>query len=230
MKLFVVIGLGQFGRSVALTLQGGGGQVLAIDRDERRVEDVKDGVGQAVCMNSADIDALRAVGAQKAQTAVVALGETDLEASVLTCAALTDLGLSQIIVRAANELHGKILTRMGATKIVYPEKEMGTHIAKGILMSGVIDQVTLSTGQTVAQIRPREDLVGKQLREAQLRERFRINVIGIQREVRSIDDTGESRVELHLEPVPDPEQVIGEHDILVVVGFPSQIEHVARRL
>lgn len=229
MKVFLVVGLGQFGRSVALTLQEGGGQVLAIDRDPRRVEDVKEAVSQAVCMNASDLDALRAVGAHKAQTAVVALGEADLEAAVLTCAALSDLGLGQITVRAANELQGKILQRMGATKVVYPEKEMGMHIAKGILMSGVIDQVTLSTGQTVAQIRPRMDLVGKPLKDAQLRERHRINVIGIQHQRRIIDDAGESHTELDLEPVPDPGHVIEEDDILIVVGFQNQIEHVARK-
>lgn len=229
MRLFVVLGLGQFGRHVAISLHGGGADVLAIDADEDRVEAVKENVTQAICMNATDIDALRAVGAQKAQTVVVALGEKDLEASILACAALADLGVGQIIVRAANDLHGRILLRVGATKIVYPEREMGEHIAKSILMSGVIDQVTLSTGQTVAQIRVRRDLVGKRLKDAQLREKYRINVIGIQRPSSYIDDQGELVRELQLEPVPDPESIIGIDDIVVVVGFSQQIEQVTRK-
>lgn len=229
MKLFAVIGLGQFGRSVALTLTEGGGQVLAIDQDEKRVESVKEIVGQAVCMNAADEDALRAVGAHKALAAVVALGEDDLEASVLTCAALSDLGLGQIVVRAGNELQGTILKRVGATKVVFPEMEMGNHLAKGILMSGVIDQVTLSTGQTVAQILPTQELVGKQLKEAELRERYKLNVIGVQHRKTWVDDHGETHREMELESVPDPDYVIGEDDVLIVVGFASQIEHVARK-
>jgi trk system potassium uptake protein TrkA len=148
-KLYVVVGLGQFGRHVATSLHGGGGNVLAIDRDAKRVEDIKENVDQAVCMDATDIGALRAVGAAKAQTAIIALGENDLEASILSCASLSDLGVGTIIVRAENEMQGRILTRVGATRLVFPEMQMGQHLAKSILMSGVIDQVTLSTGQTV---------------------------------------------------------------------------------
>lgn len=115
MKLFVVLGLGQFGHHVAATLAAGGVDVIAIDRDPKRVEALKDVVSQAVCMDSTDEGALRAVGVHKAQTAVVALGEDDLEASILSCAALNDLGVGQITVRTANELQGRILSRMGAT-------------------------------------------------------------------------------------------------------------------
>lgn len=212
-----------------MSLQSGGGDVLAIDKDERRVDTVKEHVAQAVCMDASDIDALRAVGAHKAQTAVVALGEMDLENSVLTCAALSDLGVGQIIVRAANDMQGRILTRVGATKVVYPEKQMGQHIAKSILMSGVIDQVTLSTGQTVAQVRPRRDLVGKTLRDAQLRARFAVNVIGIQHLKTSVDDSGETRKEYSLETVPGPDEVIGEDDVLIIVGSQAQVELVTRK-
>jgi trk system potassium uptake protein TrkA len=229
MKFFVVVGLGQFGRSVATSLQEGGGDVLAIDQDDRRVEEVKEQVAQAVCTNATDINALRAIGCAKAQTAVVALGEKDLESSILCCAALSDLGVGDITVRAANELHGKILQRMGATRLVYPEKQMGEGIAKSILMSGVIDQVTLSTGQTVAQVHPRSDLVGKTLKDAQLRARYGINVIGIERRKSHIDDNGETVTEVTLESVPDPEDVIDDEDVLIVVGTQAQIELVARK-
>lgn len=229
MKLFVVIGLGQFGRHVAMTLHEGGGDVIAIDRDEKRVDDVKDHVSQAVCMDATDMSALRAVEAHKAQTAVVSLGEKDLEGSILATAALSDLGVSTIIVRAANELHGRILRRVGATRLVFPEKQMGEHIAKSVLMSGVVDQVTLSTGQTVAHIRPRRELVGKTLKDAQLRARYSINVIGVQHQRSMIDDDGETQRELILESMPGPEEIIEEDDILIVVGNQAQVELVARK-
>jgi len=218
LKFFVVLGLGQFGRHVATSLHDGGGEVLAIDRDEKSVEAIKDKVEQAVCMNATDIHALRAVGADKAQTAVVALGESDLESSILACAALSDIGVEDIIVRAANELHGRILMRVGATRLVYPEKQMGEQIAKSILMSGAIDQVTLSTGQVVAQIHPKRELIGKTLKDAQLRANYEINVIGIQRPETVVDDNGETHERLELESVPGPEARIDENDILIVVG------------
>lgn len=106
---------------------------------------------------------------------------------------------------------------------------MGEQVATSIMMSGVIDQVTLSTGQTVAQVLPRADLVGKRLKDAQLRARFRINVIGILRRRQVIDDHGESVTDTELVSVPDPDDVIGEDDVLVVVGFKGQIEAMARK-
>jgi len=228
-KLFVVIGLGQFGYHTAHALAQGGAEVIAIDRDERRVAQLKDMVAQAICMDSTNEDALRAVGAHKTHTAILALGEKDLEASILTCAALHDLGVGQIVVRASNMLQGRILKRVGATKLVFPEKVMGEHIATSLMMSGVIDQVTLSTGQTVAQILPTDDLVGKRLMDAKLRERFRINVIGIIKRRQRIDDNGQSVTDEELVSTPAPDDVIEENDVLVIVGFQSQIEHVARK-
>ena len=229
MKHFLVTGLGQFGNHVASTLHEGGGDVLAVDQNPRRVEKVKEYVSQAVCMDSTDIEALRALGVNRVQTAVIALGEEDLEASVLTCVALSDLGVGRIVVRAANELQGRILNRVGATKIVYPEKEMGRHIGNSLLMSGVIDQVTLSTGQVVAQVLAKRDLIGSTLKEAQLRVRYGINVIGIEKHEEYVDDYGEHKIAKTLEDVPKPDDIIEETDVLIVVGNQAQIELVARK-
>lgn len=229
MKLFVVIGLGQFGRSTSITLYEGGGDVIAIDRDQNRVELVKNLVGQAICLDATDIDALRTVGVGKADTAILALGEDDLEASIICCAALSDLGVGRIIVRSASEHHSRILSRVGATRVVYPEKQMGEQLAKSLISSGVLDQVILSTGQVVAHVRPREDLVGKTLFDARLQERFRLAVIGIQQPKRSVDDRGEVHEEFILIPVPDLDNVINEDDILIIVGNQSQIELVSRK-
>lgn len=229
MKLFFVIGLGQFGRNVATTLHEGGADVVAIDRDEQRVDDIKDDVSQAVCMDATDISALRAIDAHKAQSAVVSLGEKDLEGSILATASLSDLGVGNIIVRASNDLHGKILRRVGATRLVYPEKQMGEHIANSLLMSGVIDQVTLSTGQTVAHIRPRRDLVGKTLKDVQFRARYAVNVISLQHQRAIVSDDGETQREMVLEDMPGPDEVIEEDDILIVVGNQAQIALIARK-
>jgi trk system potassium uptake protein TrkA len=228
MKLFVVIGLGQFGRHTAITLYEGGADVIAIDTDEYRVELIKDQVGQAICADATDIEALRSVGINKADTAVVALGEDDLEASIITCTALNDLGVGRIIMRSASEQHGRILARIGATKIIYPEKQMGEQLAKSLLVSGVLEQVTLSTGQIVANIRPSFDLVGKTIKDSRLQEKYRLSVIGIQHPKRSVDDKGELHEELVLITVPSPDTVIAEEDILVVVGSLNQIELVSR--
>lgn len=229
MKQFVVIGLGQFGRYTASTLYRGGGDVIAIDRNEGRVERVKDEVGQAICADATDIEVLRTIGAAKADTAVVALGEVDFEASIMVCMALNDLGVARTIVRAATELHGRILSRIGATRIIYPEKQMGEQLALSILASGVLEQTTLSTGQTVAHIKPRREFTGKTLKETNIVDRYRLAVIALQKPSSSIDDRGELVEELQTLPIPSPDTVIENDDILVVVGNPSQIEYVARK-
>lgn len=229
MKLFVVVGLGQFGFHTAKEIYAGGGDVLAIDSDEKRVAEAKDLVGQAVCMNGADINALRAVGANKAETAVVALGEEDLEGSILSCTALSDLGVGRIIARAASAMQGRILSRVGATRVVYPEKQMGEEIARSILVSGVLEQVTLSTGQTVAHILPKVEFTGIPLKEARFRSHFGVAVIGIQRQKQSVDDRGEMQIEMELQQVPGPDEIISSDDILVVVGDRYQIKQIARK-
>ena len=165
------------GFHTAKEIYAGGGDVLAIDADEKRVADAKDLVGQAVCMNATDIAALRAVGANKADTAVVALGEEDLEGSIMACTALADLGVGRIIARASSEVHGRILSRVGATKIVYPEQQMGEELARSILISGVLEQVTLSTGQTVAHILPKDEYTGIPLKETRFRSHFGVAVV-----------------------------------------------------
>lgn len=229
MKLFVVIGLGQFGRHTASTLYAGGGDVVAIDADQARVELIKDEVGQAICANAADIDCLRTLGVDRADTAIVALGEDDLEASIVCCAALSDLGVGRIIVRAASELHGRILSRVGASRIIYPEKQMGEQLARSLISTGVVDQINLSTGQIIAHVRPRYDLIGKSLRDCQLRDRYKVAVVGIQRKKRTIDDRGDAQEELNLLPVPEMDTVLGEDDILIIVGNQNQIELVSRK-
>lgn len=229
MKLFVVIGLGQFGRHTAMTLFAHGGEVIAIDADESRVEMIKDEVGQAICADATDIEALRTVGVSKADTAIVALGEAELEASIICCTALSDLGVGRIIVRSALEQHGRILSRVGATRVVYPEKLMGEQLAKSLISSGVLEQITLSTGQVVAHIRPKHEFVGKSLKDCQLQERYRLQVIGIQHPNRTIDDKGELSEELILSPSPELEHIVGEEDILILVGNQSQIDSVSRR-
>ena len=106
---------------------------------------------------------------------------------------------------------------------------MGEHIANSLLMSGVIDQVTLSTGQTVAHIRPRRDLVGKTLKDVQFRARYAVNVISLQHQRAVVSDDGETQREMVLEDMPGPDEVIEEDDILIVVGNQAQIALIARK-
>ena len=229
MKLFVVIGLGQFGRYTATTLYEAGCDVIAIDKDENRVEVIKDEVGQAICADATNIETLRSIGVDRADTAIVALGEDELENSIICCTALSDLAVGRIIVRCSSELHGKILLRIGASKIIYPEKQMGEQLAKSLINYGTLDQVFLSTGQVVAFIKPRLDLLGKSFNDIKINERYRLALIGVQKPLRRINDKGELIEELSFSSMPSLDNIIEEEDILVLVGHQNQIDSISRK-
>ena len=133
MKLYVVMGLGQFGWHTAVTLYQEGVDVLAIDRNNKKVERIKDLVGQAVCMDATDPEGLESMQVNRAHAAILGFGESQLEASILCCAALNDLGIGKIIVRSSNPTHGRILKRVGAHRVVYPEKQMAQHLAASLV-------------------------------------------------------------------------------------------------
>lgn len=228
MRLFAVLGLGQFGLHVAKTLNEKGGDVLALDREEERVEKAKDWVASAACLDVTNGEALKAVGAAEAEVAVVALGERNLEANILATAHLRDQGVGSIICRAQNQLQGRILMRVGAARVVYPEKEMGIMLAKEILAPDVLDRVPLTTGHSLAEVRPAPSLVGHSLKNLDFRKRFSINVVAIQRQVPFVDDQGERQHRVEVANLAGPDDVIDRDDILVVVGPDESIEALSQ--
>lgn len=127
---FFVAGLGRFGESVAVTLEQMGYEVMAMDKDEGVVQDLSDKLAFVVCADSSDEKNLNAIGAGNADVAVVAIG--DLSASLLTTLLLKDLGVKRIVVKALDELHGKMLQKIGADNIIYSEKEMGIRVAHNL--------------------------------------------------------------------------------------------------
>lgn len=212
MKLFVVMGLGQFGRHTAMTLYESGSDVLAMDEDAARVERIKNHVGQAVCMDATDPAALDAMQVGQADAAVVAFGEVQLEASILACAALRDLGVPKVVVRSSAETHGRILKRVGAHHVVYPEKQMGRQLAGSLLVDSMLEETTLPTGQVVAEVPLAPAHAGKTVQDLQLPTRHRLVVIGL-------------RHQQQWQGIPAPETVLSAGDVLVVVG---NREHIAQ--
>ncbi|MEM7588673.1 MAG: TrkA family potassium uptake protein [Myxococcota bacterium] len=205
MKLFVVMGLGQFGRHTAMTLYEAGADVLAIDEDAPRVELIKNGVGQAVCMDATDPMALDSMQVGKADAAVVAFGEVQLEASILACAALRDLGIKKVVVRSSAPTHGRILKRVGAHHVIYPEKQMGRELARSLLVNSVLEETVLPTGQVVADVPLSSAYEGKTLQDLQLLSRHQLVVIGLRRQQQ-------------WQGVPPQETALCAGDILVIVG------------
>lgn len=180
-KQIAVIGLGIFGREVALSLIARGFTVLAIDHDEEALDDVKDRVTETLLLDTTQEKALREAEINQMDTVVVAIGTGHLENSILTTALLKQVGVSHIIARAANDLHEKILRQVGAHEVINPEREMGQKVANKIARPGFYEMFSLPDGVCVAELPIPESFIEHTLEELNVRRRFNINVLGVQR-------------------------------------------------
>lgn len=225
MKLFCVIGLGQFGRQVAVTLSEMGGDVLVLDTDERRLEDVKDLVSRAVRVDATDREALRAVGVEDVDTAVVAVGE-NFEAGVLVTAHLKHFGVGWIVARASNTVQGEILSLVGADRVIYPEIQMGEQIARGLLSHNILEHLKISEDLNVVEMRAPTQFVGKGLKDLHLRNRFGVNVVSIRRLRPYVDEQGQTQHRVVNEMI-SPTDPIQRDDVLVVVGSDEGVARLA---
>ncbi|MBC9783756.1 TrkA family potassium uptake protein [Heliobacterium chlorum] len=203
-KQFAVIGLGRFGTSIAKTLYQMGYDVLAIDTSEERVNEVADFVTHALQADAKDEDVLKKVGIRNFDTVIVAIG-SDIQANILVTVILKDMGIKHVVAKAQNDLHGKVLTKVGADQVVYPERDMGVRVAHALATSTVMDYLELSPHHSLVEIRTPERFIGQALGQADLRARYGITVIA----VRKGDDVIAS---------PGADTTFDAGDIIVAVG------------
>jgi trk system potassium uptake protein len=227
MKQFAVIGLGKFGTKIALTLADKGGQVLVVDEDIRKVEEIKDQVAQAVCLDSTDEDAMRAAGLEDVDAAIVTTGG-NLEHSILTTAILKRLGVPHIVARAASPLHAQILERVGATRVINVEEQMGEQVARSIIAPAIQEQFALATGHSLAEVVPRPEFIGQTIGKLNFRQAYGVNIIAIQKRIPFVTPEGKNAYQVQINDLPKPTDVLEEDDVLVVVGSDENIERLAR--
>jgi len=226
-RQFAVIGIGRFGYSVAKALSERGCQVLAIDVCEECVQEVADIVTQAVQLDSTDEKALRAVGIADMDVVVVGIG-VNKEASIMTTLLLKEIGIKEIIAKAISPLHGKVLKRIGATRVVYPEGDMGERLARSLASPSILDNLELSQDYGIFEIITPREFEGKTLRELDIRARFGLNVIAVKKRVSNMEDKKfTSRDEINISPLADDKLPPGS--VLVVVGSNESIERFRRK-
>jgi trk system potassium uptake protein TrkA len=204
MKQYIVIGLGRFGISVATTLSEKGHDVLAIDRDEDPVQEITEIVTHAVQVEATDEDSLKTLGVNNFDVAVVSIGD-DIHSNILATLILKELGVEYVVTKAQNELHGKVLNKIGADKIVYPERDMGTRVAHNLVTSNVLDYIELAPDYSIIEVLATTSLVGKTLQELELRPKFGLNVIAIKK--------GNN-----INVTPEAKDRVESGDVLVVMG------------
>lgn len=229
MRQFAVIGLGRFGFKVAEVLATKGAQVLAIDKNLLLVDKIRDIVTEAVQLDSTDEEALKESGVESVDVAVVSMGE-DIESSILTTAILKNLGIKEIISKSCTRLHAQILKLVGAARVVFPEEDMGLRVANSIFAPGVLDYIDLGADYNLAEIEVKGGFIGKSIREIHLKSKYGVNVIMIMKKVKEkAGDKGEF-VEKEIKELPTPDYVLGEKDILVVVGDSKDIEDLEKHI
>lgn len=207
-RQFVVIGMGRFGVQVATTLSKKGLSVLAIDRNKMIIEDIKDEVAHVAIADASEEESLKALGINDFDVAIVAIGES-LENNILTTAILKNFKIKEIIVRATTRLHENILKRIGATRVIMPEEEMGMRIANSIAAESIIDNIEFSEGYSIAQVRCPQEIIDYSLIDANLRAKYNVNVVA----VKKVDEELKETIY-----VPASDYIFVEEDILIVVG------------
>ncbi len=214
MARFVVFGLGSFGFYVAKTLSERGDEVIAVDKDENTIEKIKDIVSQAIVADATDKETLEALGVAEVDGAIVGLGPK-MEPSILCVLYLKELGVRNIIVKALNEDHEKILEILGATEVIYPEKDIAIRTALKIRSGNVIDFLPLAPGYSIQQIAPPQSFIGKTLRDLDLRNKYKVQVIAVKEFI-------PERINL----IPGGDFVIKESDLLLVLGKDEDIQRL----
>ena len=206
---FLVCGLGRFGGALARTLVELGHEVLGVDADPRAVQAHAGALTHVVEADTMDLDAMKQIGAGEFRTAVVAIG-TNVEASILTTSVLVDLKVPKIVAKAITEAHGKILERVGAHRVVFPERDMGIRVAHTVT-GRTIDFIQLDPGFALVETTAPEEVVGKTLAAAEVRRRYGITVV-------CVKPAGGTFT------YATPDTVVDEGDILVVAGETRRAE------
>lgn len=217
-----VIGLGSFGSRLAQTLHDLGGEVIAIDRDEELVEEIKPHVSQAISLDATDEKALSAIGMSEVDVAVVAMAE-EMEVSIMVTTLLRQMGVTKIIARAISNLHAKVLLEVGASQVLRLEEEMGEHTAKWIIAPKILKQHEFADGYSLVEEKPKPFLIGRRVKDLNLREKYNIGVAAILKRRPDVDEYGKSTYSTIVSCPPDPTEIITRDDIMILYGSDADI-------
>jgi trk system potassium uptake protein TrkA len=206
MKQFVIIGIGNFGRYLAVHLYKKGHEVLVIDKIPNRVSEIKDQVSQAVVADATDRKALEALGLDKMDAAVVCIGSV-LSESILATLNLKDIGVEHVYAKALSEAHSRILQKIGASEVFFPEKDQAISLAERLHNPNILDYLPFLEGYSIIEISPPKQFIGKSLRELNLINRFGVQVVAVKELVPD-----------RLNLIPTAQCVLKDSDIMILIG------------
>lgn len=211
-KNYVVVGCGRFGSSVAMTLYELGNDVLAIDENEEIIQNISDKVTHAVQADCTDENALKSLGIRNFDVAVISIA-SDIQASIMATLIVKEMGVPYVLCKAMNERQAKVLYKIGADRVVFPERDMGVRVAHNLVSQNIIEYIELDPDYSIAEITLPSKWVGKSMEELKLRAKYGINVIAFKRN-KVIDIS------------PEPQETFRAKDLLIVVGKNENIEQI----
>lgn len=208
-QTYAVFGLGRYGYSVAKELVNSGVDVIAVDSSEQIVNQVAQELPFCKCADTTDIEVLKKLGIASVDTVIVAMAG-NIEASVMTVMHSKELGVKNVIAKCSSEMHYKILTKVGADKVVFPEKDSGIRLAKNLISSGFVDLIELNNDISMVELEIKKEWFGKSLLELNLRKKYSLNVIAIKEN---------ENIEINI----DPTSTLKENQTLIVIGSKAKL-------
>ncbi len=211
-RQFIILGAGRFGGSVATKLVELGAEVMVVDKSESVIQAIADKVTHAVTTDVTIEGALNALGIRNFDTAVVTIGD-NIQSSILVTITLKELGVNHIVAKAQNAMHAKVLYKIGADRVVFPEREMGLRVAKNLMASNVMDFIELSPDYSIVEISPLQSWIDKTIKEVNVRGNYGLNIIAIK-------SGADMKINL------SADYVISRGDILVVIGNNQDLKEI----
>lgn len=212
-KAIVVFGIGRFGKSLALEMYKSGADVMAVDKDEDLIESMSHEVTYAAVADLTNAEAIKSLGIDKMDIAVIAIG-SDLTASIMCVMVAKEQGVPYVVAKAANDRMGLILTKVGADKIIYPEKETGIRTARTLLSNNFLEFFNIDDNLCLIEMKPKKEWIGKTLRELNLREKYHINVVAVK-------DHNEMRSHI------DPNRALDETSDLLIIAERDDLKKIS---
>lgn len=215
----IVIGLGNFGYNLAATLIQNNCEVLGIDSNPETIDSVKDEISFAICGNAANKEVLESLNIQDFDNGIICVGQ-DMASSILIALYLKELGIPRIIVRAISEDHGKVLSQLGVTDVVFPEKDTAIKIANKISFKNAMDFLPISDEYGIVEVAAPKSFTGKSLAELKITSKFNCQIIGIKYEVVNAKEDEEIKI------APSAKDIISENSTMIVLGKSIDIENL----
>lgn len=214
MKQYVVIGCGRFGRSVAENLYKLGHDVLAIDGNEETIQNISEKVTHAVQADATDEHALRSLGLRNFDVAVITIG-SDIQSSIMATLIVKELGVKYVVAKAQSEMHAKVLYKIGADRVVFPERDMGMRVAHNLVSTNILDYIELAPDYSIMEITALDEWHEKTLLDLNIRSRYGINIMAIKHGS-------------NINVSPTAEDIVHRGDVLVVVGNNNDLKRLQK--